>query len=170
MGVLLVTSCSPETDVEKNIRQMMSTTVTIQLDKMQCWNPDSIKKHNCEYKFVVYADTTQCSPCFINNLNSWNELIDLAENDSCDMEVIFILDPKDSESEEIHEQLDNSAFNYSVYIDTKHLFAKHNKQIPTESIYHNFLLDKENTIVLVGNPCNNPRIKELLLKQIRKSK
>lgn len=39
---------------------------------------------------------------------------------------------------------------------------KENNHIPSESLFHTFLINKYDSIVLVGNPVKNRKIKELL--------
>ncbi len=41
-----------------------------------------------------------------------------------------------------------------------------NNDLPYSPIYHTFLLNKDNEIVLVGNPANSKLLKELYIKQI----
>lgn len=41
------------------------------------------------------------------------------------------------------------------------VFARENPHLPREAMYHTFLLDEENRVVLVGDPSRNERIKEL---------
>ena len=52
-----------------------------------------------------------------------------------------------------------------VFIDTLSFFRRHNPQIPKDRMFHTFLLDESDSVVLVGNPMQNNQI-DNLLKQI----
>lgn len=61
-----------------------------------------------------------------------------------------------------------SGFCQAIYIDTLGVFAKRNSHIPKESMYHVFLLDNENYIILVGNPLTNKTIENHFMKIVTK--
>ncbi len=48
-----------------------------------------------------------------------------------------------------------------VHVDTAGIFIRENPHIPREAVYHTFLLDKDNRVVLVGNPSRSEKIKEM---------
>lgn len=45
--------------------------------------------------------------------------------------------------------------NKLVYIDDRQDFITNNPTIPEDAMFHTFLLDRKNKIVLVGNPVHN---------------
>ena len=57
-------------------------------------------------------------------------------------------------------------FSYPVCIDEKDSFNLLNK-FPKDNRFQTFLLDKNKKVVAIGNPINNPQIKELYLRIIR---
>jgi hypothetical protein len=56
-------------------------------------------------------------------------------------------------------------FDYPVWIDTEDSFNGTNK-LPDNSIFHSFLIDRQNKVAAVGNPFENPKIKELYLNML----
>ena len=56
-------------------------------------------------------------------------------------------------------------FDYPVCIDEKDSINKLN-HFPVEMRFQTLLLDKENKVLAIGNPVQNPKIKELYLKII----
>ena len=76
----------------------------------------------------------------------------------------FFIHDKNIKHIKILLEADN--FNYPVYIDSTDTFNKLN-QFPQQEGFQTFLLNKESEIVLIGNPNNSQKIRELYLKTIR---
>ena len=51
-----------------------------------------------------------------------------------------------------------------IYVDTAYIFRENNKHIPSETRYHNFLINSKGEILLVGNPLENKKIRNILNK------
>ena len=64
-----------------------------------------------------------------------------------DISFLYVISSKNYR--EIISQARESGFCQAIYIDTLGVFAKRNSHIPKESMYHVFLLDNENHIILV---------------------
>jgi len=47
-------------------------------------------------------------------------------------------------------------------------FERLNPHLPKDERFHTFLLDENNKVILVGYPVNNPKLKELYLKELNK--
>jgi hypothetical protein len=69
----------------------------------------------------------------------------------------------ENDDEFIH-LLESYRFNYPIYIDTADELNRINR-FPSNPQFQCFLLDKDNKVLAVGNPANNPKIRELY-KQI----
>ena len=50
----------------------------------------------------------------------------------------------------------------TIFVDTANVFTESNPNIPSESMYHTFLLDENNNVILVGNPIVNEKIADML--------
>jgi len=49
-------------------------------------------------------------------------------------------------------------------------FIKENPHIPLKGIYHTFLLDENDSVILVGDPFKNEKMEKLLQKVIEREK
>ena len=56
-------------------------------------------------------------------------------------------------------------FHYPLFIDVEDKFNSLNK-LPAESRFRTFLLDENNRIILIGNPVQNPKIRDLYIRTI----
>lgn len=118
---------------------------------------------NSQYKILLYVDSVGCISCKLH-LPEWNRLIKEFEDLSVSKPVfLFFFHLKDKK--ELSLLLKRENFNYPVFIDMKDELNKLNN-FSTQSDFQCFLLDKNNNVLLVGNPVKNFRIKDLYLKII----
>ena len=109
---------------------------------------------NTKYKIVNYVNHNGCTPCRLNQ-TQWNLFIN--ELDSLkQVQVIFIVE---SDSTKLGET------NLPIYYDSSNVFYTLN-HLPSDSRFHCFLLDENNRVVLIGNPVQNPKIKDLYIRTI----
>ena len=159
-------SCSNQEAIIQKITQMQETPLIVPLTEMEYWEPDEkleINHIDNNYRLVVYTDSSQCTPCFISHLSDWYELLSLERNGK--LNVTFIIEPPSTQYDKTMERINNVQFFHPLYIDSNCKLRKNNPQIPNESMFHTFLLNKNNQIVLVGNPLHNNQI-EKMLKEI----
>lgn len=168
---LSMESCRNQESIEKTILSMSQQPVILPLEEMDCCTPEisqhhwyeplvNVERNESAYKLVVFTDSTQCSSCFIGHLSIWNDLLEW--EDSGLLDFIFIVEPKFGEHQRIAELLHSSILNHSVYLDTYNSFRLSNPQLPQNSIYHTFLLDNDNHVVIVGDPVRNAKIKDMM--------
>lgn len=109
---------------------------------------------NTRFKIVNYQDRNGCTPCKLQP-HKWYSIIN--ELDSIgNIPVILIIE---SDSLKINES------NLPIYYDANNSFFIAN-DLPSDSRFHCFLLDENNKVILIGNPVQNPKIKELYLRTI----
>lgn len=119
---------------------------------------------NAEYKVVTYIDSVGCTSCKLQ-LSRWKEF--MAEVDSLthgNVPFLFYFHPKDMK--ELRYITRREAFVYPVCFDGKDDFNRLNN-FPSEMMFQTFLLDKENRVIAIGNPVQNPKVKELYLNLIK---
>ena len=119
---------------------------------------------NAEYKVVTYVDSVGCTGCKLQ-LPRWKEL--MTEVDSLTggrVSFLFYFHPKDLK--ELRFLTRREGFTYPVCFDEKDDFNCLN-HFPSESMFQTFLLDKENRVIALGNPIQNPKVKELYLNLIK---
>ena len=119
---------------------------------------------NAEYKVVTYVDSVGCTGCKLQ-LPRWKEL--MTEVDSLTggrVPFLFYFHPKNLK--ELRFLTRREGFTYPVCFDEKDDFNYLN-HFPSESMFQTFLLDKENRVIALGNPIQNPKVKELYLNLIK---
>ena len=118
---------------------------------------------NADYKVVTYIDSVGCTSCKLQ-LPRWKELV--TEVDSLTngrVPFLFYFHPKDMK--ELRYLTRRDDFKHPVSFDENDEFNSLN-HFPVDMTFQTFLLDKANTVVAIGNPVHNPRIKELYLEII----
>ena len=115
------------------------------------------------YKVVTYVDSVGCTSCKLQ-LSEWKKLI--RETDSVTggkVPFLFFFHPK--EAGEVFYMLRRERFALPVCVDPADRFNKLNR-LPSKMNFHTFLLDRENRIVVIGNPVHNAAIRDLYRKEI----
>lgn len=120
-------------------------------------------------KLVVYSDTSNCSACYIEHLKLWNDIVAM-ENSVQGFSVVFIVEARRGEKDVLRQLLERSGLRHSVYIDVDGVFKRENPHMPSESMFHTFLLDENDEVVLVGDPLRNEKVEKLMLDEIKKVK
>lgn len=114
-----------------------------------------------DYKIVSYIDTAGCTTCQLK-LAEWQRFMDEVDAaSSTHTPFIFYLFPKDVK--DLLIEFRREAFDYPVCLDEKDEFNRLNKLAESKAL-RTFLLDKENKIVAIGNPIENPNVKKFYLK------
>lgn len=118
------------------------------------------------YKILLYTDSVGCTSCKLS-LVVWKLFIKEVEASMPDkLSFLFYFHPKSQD--ELRFIFKHDRFDYPVFIDKKNEIGKLNK-FSNKIEYQCFLLDKDNRVVLVGNPTLNSQIWHLF-KQIVKEK
>ena len=118
--------------------------------------PDSLQLYsgNREYKILLYVDSTGCTQCKLH-MNIWKTYMKGFYQKA---DFMFYFHPKNKE--ELLYLLKYEKFNRPVYVDTANLLYSINK-LPDKQLFHCFLLDRNNKVLAIGNPTENPKIWEL---------
>ena len=74
----------------------------------------------------------------------------------------MIVAPKHEQIEDAYLSIESNGLDSPVYVDTAYAFRKANPYLPDERMYHSFLLDEKDSVVIVGNPIENPKIDSLI--------
>ena len=101
-------------------------------------------------KLVSYYPSNYCTACTINQLDKWKPIFDLAADGQ--FVPVLLFSPGERGYRSLISELQFSEPPYPVYVDKENLFQTSNPSIPDDSRYHTFLLDRNNRVVLVGNP------------------
>jgi len=116
-----------------------------------------------DYKVLVYVDSIGCTSCKLQ-LNKWKELIEYTDS-VADGTVPFLFFFQSKDDREITYLLKRDRFDIPVCIDREDKLNKLN-QFPQNVTFQTFLLDKQNKVIVLGNPVHNLAVRDLYLKQI----
>lgn len=156
---LLFFGCkSGKEQVIDKVERMKSRPIELCLDKMIC-RRNPLTKQNKKYTMVVYVDSTECSSCSLSKLRFWNPLIVEAKEKKVDIDYVFILSPRKAEMEDVDIELEITDLQSSIYLDTAFVFKDYNTTVPDDEKYHSFLLDKGLSMILVGSPIEDEKVK-----------
>lgn len=158
-----------KTEVKKRVTEWVGKEIRYP-ENLQCnfSGKDTISAYctdllRAKYKILLYVDSTGCTSCKLQ-LSEWNDLINEMRNLPKDrLSFLFFFYPK--EKLELQYLLKKDRFYYPVFIDTKDRINQLNK-FPNQASYQCLLLDKDNKVLMLGNPVQNPKIWELYKRQI----
>ena len=125
-----------------------------------------IDLYNDNFKILLYVDSSGCTSCRLK-LYEWKMIID--ESDSIFLkkpEFVFIFQPKKRDERELQIILIQNGFDHPFFIDKDNEIGRLNA-FPSNSDYNCFLLDKDNKVIVIGNPVQNSGIWQLFKKVIR---
>lgn len=115
-------------------------------------------------KLLTYMDSTVCGKCLENYLNAVSVYMNRIHSDS--VMYVCVLQPRSINDIQIRiKELDLN--HISIVYDRHDSFLKKNKidKIPSEMT--SFLLNKDDRVVLVGNPLKNKKIFDLFNSRIK---
>ncbi|MCQ2973333.1 MAG: hypothetical protein MJ211_00825 [Bacteroidales bacterium] len=128
---------------------------------------NNILEVKSKVKLLRYIDSSGCSSCKLK-LEVWNnfikQIMKLSDN-KCPTIITF--NPKDDiiQTRNFKTILKTSGFDYPIFIDYNDSLNILNN-FPSDERFHCFLLDENNRVILIGNPVQNPKIKDLYIRTI----
>lgn len=158
---VLFLSCKNKNATMEQIARMQSDVVVLPLDSMNNTGVSPCVPRLDGYKFIVYSDSSDCSSCSLRKLYQWDELSELSKRYGDGVQFIFIFSPSKKNQGLFELAIRNVLSSSLIYMDTINIFSRLNPHIPGERRFHTFLLDEDNNVLLVGNPLENEKIKEL---------
>lgn len=172
--LIIICSCSSNDETNRLMKKMYGSYVNISLDSMKCWCPrnDNYTCMDCDSKLtlVSYFDTSDCSLCYLQHLELWNDFVKMEKDYRGIIRFLFIIESRNGEGDLLYEQLGLTNLKHCIYIDVNKTFYRNNLQIPPNRLFHTFLLDQNNRVVLVGDPLRNENIEQLFLQIIESNK
>lgn len=103
-------------------------------------------------KQIIYYDSTGCSSCQINHLAMTESLF--TQDSTGRFTPILLFAPGRGQYDNVVKSLKKHAFPFPVFIDRTNEFIRRNDPILADTRFQSFLLDRNNRIVLIGNPLN----------------
>ena len=164
--MVLTHSCTDKNKIKHQLNALYENPIIVPSEMMELVRGFNEKDRNrCKHRFVVYMDSTRCSSCAIKRVRDW-EL--LREDLNEEVDLVFIFAPKEEEYEKVKGALSKETISADVYVDKKHAFIRENPYIPSTHKMHVFLLTPKDSVILVGNPLNNNKIRRMLYDVLEK--
>ena len=155
-----------QNDSRSLLYTMLTSTVDFPGELVLC-SPDSIHPNftidSEKAKVIIYFSDSGCMPCNVTHLPDYQWLYDIVAG--CDVLEIYPIFSADVEL--VRTVYDKTNCCYPVYIDPNNDFEKSNPFIPKESRYHTMIVDKNNKVVMVGNPLSGDKMYEVFKKIIK---
>ena len=119
---------------------------------------------DANYKILLYVDSLGCANCKLR-LFEWKQLIQEADSIFTENELsfLFFFHPKDKK--ELRYLFVRYDFDYPVFLDNTNQINSLN-HFSNKQLYQCFLLNKENKVMMIGNPLHNPGIWKIYKEQI----
>jgi len=157
---VFLSSCQSQDELKKTIIEWHGKVIIIPYEMInyKVLGKDVVGSHLWEssFKIFTYIDSVGCTSCQLG-LNNWKQMIDSCKIYRLDIAFLFVVHSTDYDL--FTYELLLSRFDYPVIYDYQNNFDKLN-HFPKEP-YRTFLLDKNNTVLLIGSPIKNKKIWEL---------
>lgn len=118
------------------------------------------------FKILLYINESESESCRLH-LYEWADFFKEVDSISKNVDKLIIVKPKNKFA--FIQTLQDYNFIYPVYIDEKDEFNTANK-LPSNTLYHQFLLDKNNVVIFIGNPINSRKIRKAYISIINGKK
>lgn len=116
-----------------------------------------------KYKIITYTDSIGCVPCRMQ-LKQWSRLANTLDSlTTSRVLVIKYVCPQNIT--DLKYDLTRDGYRHPVCIDLSDSLNKLN-HFPDDERFRCFLLDENNRVILIGNPVQNPKIKDLYIRTI----
>lgn len=162
-SVLFVFCACNNNRVENEIRNLFGRQITFPTGYVSLSYHDSLSVDSLltkDIKMVSYIDDLPCTSCGVRMLRSWAE-----EVKEIDPEMAYVIVVQTQEKDVLFENIDSMRLSCPLmYYDTS-VFGEVNK-LDVLARNKTFLLNKENKIVLVGEPFNNEKLSQLYRKAV----
>ena len=169
VGCCVLSACnSHKTEVQETVEKMQSSAIAIPYEQMTCWANDSILEvspwKKAKLKLVHYVDSAMCSTCYLQKIAIIKKyLFSMETLSNNEFYNIFIINPDSKAKKELKLKYLEKSIPQTIFVDSANIFMKVNPNMPSESMFHTFLLDENNKVILVGNPMFNKQIEDMML-------
>lgn len=161
--VLVFCSCNNNDRISNEVRDLYGRKIAFPDGYVSLSYHDSVSVDSLltkDVKLVSYIDNLPCTSCGVKMLHAWIE-----EVKEIDPEVAYVIVVQTQEKNVLFENIDSMRLPCPLmYYDTS-VFGEANK-LDILARNKTFLLNKENKIVLVGEPFGNEKLTQLYKKTI----
>lgn len=169
--IILTGSCSDKVKLKRELLQLQSEKIVLSIEEMRLLvnGRDTLLPDfaDCQLKLIVYSDSSDCSSCMLEKIHVWDSLLLKTVEYDQQFEVFFIFSPAKSQRHDVEFVLKYHHFHYPVFLDISGKFLQCNPHIPENKVFHTFLLDKDNKVIMAGNPLFNRKIETMLYQKLK---
>ena len=168
-GLLIICchACQQSSNIKDEVDNLLNSNIALLVDSMEEIRPTYLSESRiqCEHlKIVLFNDSLKCSTCEVRTLGEWDNFAQILKREkNITLNLIPIFSPSASDYLPLKSALKNSKPSFPVYLDTANCFIRSNPQIPSNKLYHTFVLDDQNRVVIIGNIMKNKRLYHLFL-------
>ncbi|MDE6153702.1 MAG: hypothetical protein K2G21_06095 [Muribaculaceae bacterium] len=161
--VVILSSCC-NNSIENEIKNFKSQKIDLKLDELQLLTGEIVSSNSKKLKLVVYTDSTECTSCRIFQMYLWNDFLEktLSVKDSID--VLFVFNTTDDINVDVIKDISPYLHGARLYLDSLGTIKNNNEYFPKSNDLHTFLLDRDNNVILIGDPIKNVAIEDLYNK------
>lgn len=171
IGAIIMGSCQKQTpDIIETINH---TRITIPEEQMMCLLPQNkvmINDSSANMKFIVYYDSTICSPCQLKQLSIWNKIVKQSYSLGGKVELIFIFSPKTGFNQLLIDSYYSNKILHKLYLDSLGLYEKNNPILQNSKQFHSIVTNNEGRIIFVGNPADDVSVERLFYNFLQDKK
>ncbi len=103
---------------------------------------------------VLLYGKDMCAGCAISQLFDCSTgLKHIEQSEKC--EVVILFSPAEDNVLEVQDELRKAKLPLTIYVDQYGDFYRLNKNFPSSTIFHSFLLDTDKHPIFIGNPLDN---------------
>lgn len=152
----------------KEMKNLIGSTVTLPCDMELFLGSSKYDNYsNPKASIIVWYDSTMCSVCKLSGLDSLDGLEAFCHDSLNEVNVNIIFSPLSKISDSFREAIVRTEHKYPIYFDSCQSFLAANPQMPYKFFLHTFLLDKDNKVVLCGDPIPNRSLWEAYKKHLK---
>lgn len=164
MSISALLLCCNGASIQQKLDIMQAVPVNLDLDHMECWQNDSLLDsrpwEDTPLKLCVYVSPENCTSCYLKKMFQWDDFIEMEKVGK--FYIFFIFTPQDGCEDDFHRFFYQVRLNHPFYLDKRKEFLTKKPQIPKETMFHIFLIDEDNNIILVGDVLHNISVEERL--------
>lgn len=131
---------------------------------------DTLSQNSGEWytSIIIWYDSTRCASCHLHTIERWNKLFQFAKDSVKGIKPMIIFSPGKNELYKFESNLRATDFKYPIYVDYDGYFGSRNPMINSFKYQAVFLTDKNQNIVLVGDPYYNTQMLKLYKETMSK--
>ena len=168
-SVILICSCRNKRYTDEIIRMQSHPLDMTPCENAFCCEEGKKKCYDdAAYKLIIYVDSISCSQCLLSHMTDYMGTI--VDFESVGIKTLFIFEPGEKQAGNVISSLLQMALPIQTIVVQDGSFTSNNPHLPSTPTLHSFLLNKNNEVIVVGNPIYNDRIKRLMLDYVEDNK